>query len=192
MGPLRRLGQKRLWSVSHTCSGRGAPVDQARAACDPDPHCPYCREPVAHEPFIPPMPKAMEALIDRVLELGQAVGVDVPPDLATRIGTPAPLYLCPATRLSPKQPASRPRSVREPTVPAPSGCPHPSTDGGAGVGSTAGGNRRIHQRIRHRPVRPGASIGWRAATAAGSKPRPGLKDRAGPSHHPAPDSNRHL
>ncbi len=38
------------WEVPDHCPNCGAPLDQARASVDPDPHCGFCHEPVPVEP----------------------------------------------------------------------------------------------------------------------------------------------
>ena len=84
MGLLRREPRVR-WTVPETCAACGARVDQARAACELDPRCPFCRQPIARQPCVPPVPKAMEALLERVVMMGEAVGVAVPEQLAAQL-----------------------------------------------------------------------------------------------------------
>lgn len=38
------------WTVPAMCPSCGAPVDQAKASRDPDPKCPFCREPIPVQP----------------------------------------------------------------------------------------------------------------------------------------------
>jgi hypothetical protein len=39
------------WAVPTHCPNCGAPVDQAKACHDPDPHCPFCTQPVPVSPL---------------------------------------------------------------------------------------------------------------------------------------------
>ena len=73
MAWIRRT--KVLWKLPDTCMKCGAAVDHARAESQPDPRCRYCHESLPHDPFVPPLPAPMQALIDRVITMSDAIGI---------------------------------------------------------------------------------------------------------------------